>query len=72
LSNDREFSEDSRGKNVRCEVIFDEEYCNRALDWVRSHFSVKGNPIMVASNSYSMMLASQIRIDPCSTRKEVM
>ena len=32
LSNDGEFSEDSRGKYVRYEVIFDEEYRDRALD----------------------------------------
>ena len=45
-----EFSEDSRGKYVRYQVIFDEDYRDRALDWVHSNSSVKGKPNMVASD----------------------
>jgi len=48
LSNDR-FIEDSRGKHARYEVIFDEEYHDRALDWVHSHSSVKGKPNIIDS-----------------------
>lgn len=50
LCNGGEFSEDSRGKYVRHQVIFDEGYRDRALDWVRSNSSVKGKPNMVASD----------------------
>ena len=32
LCNDGGLSEDSRGKYVRYQVIFDEDYCDRALD----------------------------------------
>ena len=35
---------------MRYEVIFDEEHRDRALDWVRSHSSVKGKPNMVSSD----------------------
>ena len=48
LCNGGEFSKDSRGKYVRYQVIFDEDYCDKALDWVRSHCSEKGKPNMVA------------------------
>ena len=39
LCNGGKFSEDSRGKYVRYQVIFDEDYRDRALDWVRSNSS---------------------------------
>jgi len=58
LGNGREFSEDSREKHVKYEVIFDEEYCDRALDWVHSHSSVKGKPNMVASDFVSGLTAT--------------
>jgi len=47
LSNGGEFSEDSRGKHVIYEVIFDEEYRDRALD---CHSSVKGKPNTAVSD----------------------
>ena len=50
MCNDGEFSEDGRGKHVRYQVVFDEDYRDKALDWVRSHSSVKGKPNMVASD----------------------
>ena len=50
LCNDGEFLEDSRGKHARYQVMFDEEYRDKALEWVRSHCSVKGKPNMVASD----------------------
>ena len=49
MCNDGEFGEDSRGKHVRYQVIFDEDYRDKPLDWVRSHSSVKGKPNMVES-----------------------
>ena len=39
--NGGEFSEDSRGKYMRCRVIFDEDYHDNALDWVGGNSSVK-------------------------------
>lgn len=50
LYNDGEFPEDTRGKHVRYQVMFDEEYHDKALEWVHSHCSVKGKPNMIASN----------------------
>ena len=44
LCNNGEFHEDSRGKYVRYQVISDEDYHDRALEWVHSNSSVKGKP----------------------------
>ena len=50
LCSDGEFDKDSRRKYVGYQIMFDEEYHDRALEWVHSHYSVKGRPNMVASN----------------------
>ena len=38
LCNDGEFLGDSRGKHVRYQVMFDEEYRDKALEWICSHW----------------------------------
>ena len=50
LCNDGKFSEDNRGKYTRYQVMFDEEYRDIALEWVRTNCSIKGKPNMVASD----------------------
>ena len=50
MYNSGKFSEDSRGKHVRYQVIFDEHNCHKALDWVFSYSSVKGKLNIVAND----------------------
>ena len=45
-----EFSENNRGKHARHQGLFDEDYHDIALDWVRNHSSVKGKPNVTASD----------------------
>ena len=48
LENSGSFTVDGRGKYTRNKVLDNEEYCDLASEWARSHAYVKGKPNMTA------------------------
>ena len=49
ITNKGTFSESNKGKYKRYVVIEDEEYCDKALKWIRDNASAKGKPNMTAA-----------------------
>ena len=48
-----EYGEERRGKHLRYQVINDEQYCDKALEWVRNNNNVIGQKNMTANDFHS-------------------